>query len=256
MKPLVTKLKPAKGVSTVLHVSLLLAFPLILFILVRLGNFTPLAIMLIGLSKWRMFAVRPRFWPANIRANAVDIMVGLSVLVFMLQTSSASWQFAWALAFAAWQILLKPGSSVLFSALQAAVGFIVGLMAVYIAWGGSPLWVLVLATGVVCFLAARHFFDGFDEPYARLLSYLWGYFGASLMWLLGHMLIVYPQQGYIAQPVLFLTVLGVGLAAAYYLDHFDRFARYVKWQMLVMSGGVVVLLLISLYYEGTQLLVR
>lgn len=256
MKPLVTKLKPARGVSTLLHFSLLFAFPIILFVLVRLENFTPLAFMLIGLSKWRMFAVRPRFWPANIRANAIDIIVGIAVLIFMLKTPSASWQFGWAMAYAAWLIFLKPGSSLIFTSLQAAVGFVAGLMAVYIAWGGAPLYVLVLATGTVCFVAARHFFDSFDEPYARLLSYLWGYFGAALMWLLGHMLIVYPRQGYVAQPVLFLSVLGVGLAASYYLDHFDRFAGYVKRQMLFMSSGIIILLLVSLYYEGSQLLLR
>ncbi len=256
MKPLVAKIKPARGVSTFLHFGLLLGFPVVLFVLVRL-DFIALACILIALSKWRMFAVRPRFWLANIRANAVDIIVALSTLVFMSQTSSASWQFVWAMGYAAWLLFLKPGSTVLYTSLQAAVAFVAGLMAVYIAWGDSPLYVLVLATGTVCFLAARHFFDSFDEQYARLLSYLWGYFGAALTWLLGHMLIVYPREtGYISQPLLLLTVLGVGLAAAYYLDHFDRFAGYIKRQMLFVSGGVVLLLLVSLYYEGGNLLIR
>lgn len=256
MKPLVARIKPVRGVSSLLHFGLLLGFPLILFVLIRL-DFVPLAFILIGLSKWRMFAVRPRFWLVNIRANAIDIIVGLSTLVFMTQTSSASWQFVWALAYAAWLILLKPRSNVLYTSLQAGVGFIVGLMAIYIAWGGTPLSVLVLASGTVCFLAARHFFDSFDEPYARLLSYLWGYFGAALTWLLGHMLVVYPHQtGYVSQPLLFLSVIGVGLAAAYYLDHFDRFGDYIKRQILFVSGGIVVLLIISLYYEGSNLLLR
>jgi hypothetical protein len=256
MKPLVAKIKPVRGVSSLLHYGLLLAFPAILFVLVRL-DFVPLAFVLVALSKWRMFVVRPRFWLANIRANSIDILVGISSLVFMTQTPSASWQFVWALAYAAWLILLKPGSSVLYTSLQAGVGYVAGLMALYIAWGGAPLYTLVLATGMVSFLAARHFFDSFDEPYARLLSYLWGYFGAALVWLLGHMLIVYPRQtGYVAQPLLFLAVVGVGLAAAYYLDHFDRFAGYVKRQILFVSGGIILLLLISLYYEGSNLLLR
>jgi hypothetical protein len=256
MKPLVAKIKPVRGMSSLLHYGLLLAFPVILFILVRL-DFVPLAFILVALSKWRMFAVRPRFWPANMRSNAVDILVGVSALVFMTQTPSASWQFIWAMGYAIWLILIKPRSSVLYTSLQAAVGFVAGLMALHIAWGGAPLYVLVLATGVVCFLAARHFFDSFDEPYARLLSYFWGYFGAALVWLLGHLLIVYPRQtGYIAQPLLFLGVIGVGLAAAYYLDHFDRFAGYVKRQILFVSGGIIVLLLASLYYEGSNLLLR
>jgi hypothetical protein len=256
MKPLVARIKPVRGVSSLLHFGLLLGFPIILFILVRL-DFVPLAFMLVALSKWRMFAVRPRFWPVNIRANAVDILVGLSTLVFMTQTPSALWQFIWALAYAAWQVWLKPRSSILYTSLQAAVGFIAGLTAVYIAWGDRPLYVLVLATGAVCFLSARHFFDSFDEAYARLLSYLWGYFGAALTWLLGHMLVVYPRQtGYVSQPLLFLGVVGLGLATAYYLDHFDRFGGYIKRQILFVSAGIVVLLLISLYYEGGNLLLR
>jgi hypothetical protein len=256
MKPLVAKMKPTRGLSALLHIGLLLAFPLILFVLVRL-DFVPLAFILIGLSKWRMFAVRPRFWPANIRANSIDILVAVSTLVFMVNTGSASWQFVWAVVYAVWLIFLKPGSSVLYTSLQASAGFVLGLLAVYIAWGGAPLYVLVLATGVVCYLAARHFFDSFDEPYARLLSYLWGYFGAALTWVLGHLLVVYPRQtGYISQPLLFLGVIGICLAAAYYLDHFDRLGSDVKRQMFLVSSGIVILLLISLYYEGSNLLIR
>jgi hypothetical protein len=257
MKPLVAKIKPVRGVSTFLHFGLLVIFPIILFVLVRLENFIPLAFILVALSKWRMFAVRPRFWPANIRANAIDIIVGLSVLVFMVQTDSAMWQFIWVLLYAGWLIILKPGSSTLYTSLQAATGFVLGLMAVYIAWGGAPLYTLILATGAICYLAARHFFDSFDEPYARLLSYLWGYFGAALTWLLGHLLIVYPREsGYVSQPLLFLAVIGGVLAAAYYLDHFDRFGAYVKRQMFFVSAGIILLLLISLYYEGGRLLLR
>ena len=256
MKPLVARIKPVKGVSSLLHNGLLFIFPLILFVLVRL-DFVPLAFILVALSKWRMFVVRPRFWLANIRSNAVDIMVGLSTLVYMTQTGSASWQFIWAVVYAAWLILLKPGSSVLYTSLQAGVGFVTGLMALFRAWSGAPLYVLVSAAGLVCFLSARHFFDSFDEPYSRLLSYLWGYFGAALVWILGHLLVVYPgESGYVTQPMLFLIVLGVALASAYYLDHFDRLATYVKRQLLFVGGGIVLLLLVSLYYEGHNLLIR
>lgn len=259
MKPLlakVTKIKPVRGISAVLHFGLLLLFPLFLFILVRL-NFVPLAFIVVGLSKWRMFAVRPRFWLANIRANSIDVIVGASALLFMTQTGSASWQFALAMAYAAWLILLKPGSTVLLTSIQAAVGLIVGLLALYTAWPAAALYWLVFATGGICFLAARHFFDSFDEPYARLLAYLWGYFGAAVMWLLGHVLIVYPPRtGIIAQPLVFLGVIGISLATAYYLDHFDRFASFARRQILFVSSGIVLLLLISLYYEGSNLLLR
>jgi len=256
MKPLVAKIKPANGLSGVLHFGLLLLFPLLLFVFIRL-HFIQLAFILIILSKWRMLVVRPRFWLANVRANAVDIIVGLSTLVFMLQTASAFWQLVWAMVYAAWLLYLKPGSTVFKTSLQAAVGFVFGLLALFIAWGGEASYVLVLATGMVCFLVARHFFDGFDEPYARLLSYLWGYFGAAVLWVLSHLLVVYPHRtGVVTQPMILLVTVGVALATAYYLDHFDRFARFVRREVLFVSGSIVVILLISLYYEGSHLLLR
>lgn len=240
MRPLVAKIKPVKGFSSFLHIGLLLALPLVLFVLVRLQTFVQLAFILIVLSKWRMFAVRPRFWLANVRANSVDLIVGFSALVFMIHTGSAFWQFVWALAYGAWLIFLKPGSDTLKTSMQAGVGFIAGLMAIFLAWSASPLYGLVLATGVLCYLAARHFFDSFDEPYARLLSYLWGYFGAALVWLLGHWLLFY---GAVSQPTVILVALGTGLATLYYLDHFDRLSAQLQRQIVSIMFALMVIVL-------------
>lgn len=237
---MVAKIKPASGISVLLHGALLSIFPLLLFVLVRL-DFIPLAFILVLLSKWRMFAVRPRFWPANIRANAVDIIVGLSVLTFMIESGAFVWQFLWAIAYALWLIVLKPGASVLYTSLQALVALFAGLMAVYLAWDGSASYVLVLATGLLCYLAARHFFDSFDEPYARLLSFLWGYFGAAMVWVLSHWLLFY---GFVAQPTVLLVVLGSGLATLYYLDHFDRLSAVVRRQFIFGMVAVVSLVLV------------
>lgn len=241
MRPLVAKIKPTRGLSSVLHYGLLLAFPAALFVLVRLSPyFVTLAYMLIFLSKWRMLAVRPRFWPANIRANAIDIIVGVSTLVFMTQASGWLPQFIYAALYACWLIFLKPGSNVLYTSLQALIGFFVGLMALYLAWGGESSYVLVFATGLLCYLAARHFFDSFDEPYARLLSFLWGYFGAALVWVLSHWLLFY---GFVAQPTVLLIALGSGLATLYYLDHFERLSSVLRRQFVFFMCAVVVLVI-------------
>src|ERR1017187_6909274 len=97
MKLVMDKLKPARGFSYILHLGLVLLLPLMTLVLVRLqGGFVQLALSLILLSKWRMFAVRPRFWPAIIRANAVDIMVGLSAVLFMANSTSGYLQLLWA----------------------------------------------------------------------------------------------------------------------------------------------------------------
>jgi len=171
------------------------------------------------------------------------MIVGFSALTLMLQTDSALWQAVWAVAYAAWLIAIKPRSSLFMTAIQAAIGFLVGLSALYISWSDGPLIGLVFLTGLVCYLVARHFFDSFEEPYAKMLAYLWGYFGAALTWVLGHWLLFY---GDIAQPTVLLVVVGYGLAALYYLDHFDKLSATIRKQLLfIMVATVVILLSLS-----------
>lgn len=238
MKALLFRLKPTSGFAYLLHLALLVLLPLMVFVLVRL-NFIQLALMIIVLSKWRMFAVRPRFWPANIRANGVDLMVGVAVVVFMAHTSLLG-QFIWAVLYGVWLIVIKPAAGNFMISVQAFIGQLAALMALYLAWAGGPLYGLVLATGLICYLSARHFFDSFDEPYAKLLSYTWGYFGAALTWLLGHWLLFYQV---VSQPALLLTTIGYGLAVLYYLDHNERLSSTLKRQFIFIMLAIVLVVL-------------
>lgn len=240
-KLLVAKLKPASGVSYLLHLSLLVLLPLVVFVLVRTG-FIQLAFIMILLSKWRMFSVRPRFWPAIIRANAVDIIVGVAIVLFMIHADTTWWQLIWAAVYGVWLIYLKPASGIVMTSVQAVIGQLFGLTAIYLAWPSAPLAGLILATGGVCYLAARHFFDSFDEPYAKLLAYLWAYFGAALMWLLGHWLLFYAH-GIVAQPTLILSVLGYGLAMLYYFDHEERLNVTLKKQFVLVIIAILFVIL-------------
>lgn len=243
MEIILRRLKPVKGFSSVFHNSLLAALPLIIFILVRLNEseFTQLALILVVLSKWRMFAVRPRFWLANIRANAVDLMVGLSIVLFMTHSYSALVQFGWAIAYGVWLIYLKPATSSLMISLQAGIGQLCALSALYLVWANGPIYGLTLMTGLICYLAARHFYDAFEEGYSRLLSYLWGYFGAGLAWLLGHWLLFY---GIFAQPTVLLTSIGYGIAAIYYWDHKDKLTKVLRRQFVIVMIAIVLIVLI------------
>lgn len=239
MRPLIDKIKPTAGFSYAIHIILLVFLPLAIFVLVKL-NFVQLAFSLVLLSKWRMVAVKPRFWPSNIRANAIDIIVGLSIVIFMMH-STLPYQILWVMLYVLWLIAIKPAGTLIMVSTQAFIGQLCGLMAIYLAWANGPLYGLTLTTGIVCYFAARHFFDGFDEPYAKLLSYTWGYFGASLAWLLSHWLIYYRL---LSQPALLLSTLGYGLAVLYYLDHNNKLSKSIRRQFITVMVVVVVVVII------------
>lgn len=157
MRAFITKIKPASGFSRLAHIGLNIFLALLVFVLVRI-DFIQLALLVILLSKWRMFAVRPRFWPANIRANAVDIIVSVSLLIFMIHSEGQLPQILWATAYIVWLLVVKPASSALMVSLQAMIGLLFGLTALFLNWGDGALYGLVLSTAMICYLVARHFF--------------------------------------------------------------------------------------------------
>lgn len=234
------KLTPSRGLSQLVHLGFNLLLPILVYLLVR-TNFIQLAFSLILLSKWRMFAVRPRFWLANIRANAIDIIIGLSVLAFMTHTDVLWFQILWTVLWGGWLIFIKPKTTSLWVSLQALIGFAFGLSAIFLVLRQAWLLWLVLSVGLLCYFAAHHFFDSFDEPYTRLLSFTWAYFGAALTWVLGHWLLYY---GVVAQPTLLMVALGVGLGSLYYLDHYDRLAVQLQRQITFIMLAVVIVVLV------------
>jgi hypothetical protein len=249
MRRTAVRIKPANGFAWVVHWGLVAVLPVLLFALVR-WRILPLAFLVIILSKWRMFAVRPRHWPANIRANSIDIIVGLSFVVFMSEAPSQAWQAVWALGYATWLIGIKPRSAMFWITIQAGIGQLLGLMALYIVWGTSSLTLLVVATGGICYLAARHFLSSFDEPLNSLLSHIWAFFGAALTWVLGHWLLYYGT--YLPQPILLLSVLAYGLVALYYLENNDRLSAVIRREIiLIMSVVVLAVILFSNWGDRT-----
>ena len=239
MRSITSKIKPASGFSHFLHIILTALLPALTFILVRL-NFVGLAAAVILLSKWRMLAVKPRHWPANIRANAVDITVGLSLLIFMTHSGSQFVQLMWAVIYGVWLIVIKPRSDTLGVSMQSLIALFVGLTAIFLNWSEASSLALIILTWLVSYSAARHFFTSFDEPLARYLSNSWAYFSAALVWLLSHWLLFY---GPISQPTLLLSVIGFSLAGIYYLDHEDRLSLLLRRQLVFVMLAIIFIVL-------------
>ena len=249
MRALTKKLKPAQGFSHYFHLGLTTFLPAVIFIFVSMG-FAEIAILLILFSKWRMFVVRPRYWIANIAANAVDIIVGLSVVVFMNDSmGSGGIQLAWAAFYGIWLVFIKPGSNTLMVSLQALISQALGLVALYVAWLEAPMLGVVLFTWVIAYLCARHFFTNFEDQYTPLYAHGWGYFAAAMTWILSHWLLFY---GVIPQPALLLTVIGSSLGGMFYLGETERLTPLLRKQfMFIMFAVVLVVLVLSDWGDKT-----
>lgn len=239
MELLTSKIRPTRGFAHAFHLSFIALLPLVIFVLVRIELFG-VALVAILLSKWRMFAVRPHHWMPHIRTNAVDIIVGLSLLVFMSNTVSMSWQIFWVVLYEIWLLVIKPGTSLPMVSLQAVIAQGIGLTSVFLFFEDAPLALYVAIYWFIAYFSARHFLASFDEPHAQIIASQWGFFAAALMWISGHWLLFF---GVVAQPALILSILGYGLGGLYYLHETDRLSRLVRRQITVVMLTLIIVIL-------------
>lgn len=240
VKFLVDKIRPGKGFAHTFHLSFIALLPPIIWGLVRL-DLVSLAVLLLLLSKWRMLAVHPRHWINHIRTNAVDIIVGLSILEFIIQSDAAIFQGFWVLIFEVWLLFIKPGSSNLAVTFQALAAQTLGLTSLFLAFPDGALSFYVLAVWVVCYFSARHFLAIFEERHGSLISSVWAFLAASLMWVLSHWLLFFGQ---VAQPAVLISVIGFGLSGLYYLDQSDRLAMNIKRQILLAMFALIFIIIV------------
>lgn len=151
-----------------------------------------LAYLLILLSKWRVLAVRPRFWWANIKANLLDLLLGLSVVTMLIQSSDVLWlQIVVTGLFALWLVLLKPRSEHTAIVVQAGVAQFMAITALYSVSFDWPSWVVVGCMWIVGYISAQHVLSSFEDTDTTLLALIWGLVTAELGWLAYHWTIAY-----------------------------------------------------------------
>jgi len=238
---------PKGGYSAFLHVVLTAVLPLLIYVLVVIG-FVNLAFAMIILSKWRMFAVKARHWLANFRANAVDIFVGFSAIIFIsLADGQQSVQLLWVILYTAWLLFIKPQSTPLWIGIQALIAQTASLVAVFLIWNDASETGLTVAVWAVTYLSARHFLSAFDEAMARASAYSWAFFCAALTWLSAHWLLFFKS---VSQPALIITVIAYGMAALYYLDHTERLRRGLRRQFVSLMIAAVMFILVFSDWAG------
>jgi hypothetical protein len=222
------------------------------------GSIWP-ALVLVLLSKWRVFAVRSQFWFANIQANSVSAIVSVSYVVFLytLNTMNISdWtifglQILLAVLDACWLLFLKPKSKRKYIVAQAAVAMFAGVTTIYILSYNWIASVAVLAIWLVGYSTARHVLNSYDdEDHVVLLSLIWGLVMAELGWLAYHWTIAYqlPIVNGVLLPQISIITLCMSVVA---YKSYDSYYHNQKIRMsdillpLIFTVGIIIVLVFA-----------
>ncbi|MDO4978643.1 MAG: hypothetical protein Q4E47_00620 [Candidatus Saccharibacteria bacterium] len=204
--------------SSVLHVFFNLALGVLSIAVTYLTKSWYLGIILVLISKWRMFLVRPRYWVLNLKSNLVDLIVGIS---FVLITYCSGDSFLpihviLAVLYCAWLIFLKPRSSTVATALQALTAMYLGTTCATLIFANADAIFLTASCAVVAFASARHVLVQSDDTDFSIIPLTAALVAAEISWLSQSWLIVYsfPTLGIIV-PQLSLVMLIAAVAFGY-----------------------------------------
>lgn len=250
-------------VYTILNITLAVA----ILVIVRYTDAVWFAIVLVILSKWRVFAVRPRFWWANLRSNMVDFIVSASVVTHMYiinvsampDASKLLLMIGLTLGYIGWLLYIKPRSRRVYVAAQAGIAVFLGVSALFSVSFDWPASVVVAVTWLIGYSAARHILGSYDdETHALFLGLAWGLVIAEIGWVSYHWVIAYPLPGaqslMVPQAALVITLVSF-LAYKVY----DSFYHHAKVRMndillpLLFTVSVLIVLLLIFNRVGTAI---
>lgn len=248
--------------SESLHVALNIALAAALFGLVTTGS-VALAFVLVLVSKWRILAVRMRYWWANILANTVDLTVSMStvILLYLAGTSELyglTLQLVIAVLYAVWLIVLKPRSTQKWIVIQACVGLIAGSWAIFAVSYLVPVAAVVLAMYVVAYAAARHVLISREEDQPSLLAMVFGFFIAEIAWVSYHWTVAYGVDGLgdfkLPQATIIVGLVGFLIYRLYTLYVSGASLRNVETIVPSVFVATVVLVLTIFFSAGAGII--
>lgn len=185
------------ALSAVAHVALNLGLAVALTALTLVSGSWVLGVMLVLLSKWRVVAVRPRYWWLNIKSSLVDLIVGVG-LVLLVYYAGAEFNVGHViltLVYAVWLVVIKPKSTAVMAKTQALFAVFFGVAAATLSAANLDPMVLVIASFVIGYGAARHVLMHGEDHDFSLITFTMGLLMAEVSWVLYHWMIVYSLDG-------------------------------------------------------------
>lgn len=250
--------------SEVVYIALNIGIAVLLMITIRTTGSFLLAFAIVLVGKWRIFAVRPRFWFANIQANLVSIIVSISfvVLLYVASLGGASStqvlvvQSVLVILDILWSLFLKSQSKRVFIVAQAGIALFVGVTSIFYLsynWIASVAVILVWSVG---YATARHVLGSYDdESHTEFLSLVWGLLLAEISWLAYHWTIAYhiPFVPNMLLPQVSIVVICVGFLT---YKSYDSFYHHQKVRMndifLPLIFTVAIVGVLVLFFNGVS----
>ncbi len=185
--------KSRNALSSFLHVLLNLLLAIVSIGSTIITGSWIIGIILVIISKWRIFAVNHRYWLLNLRSSLVDFIVGISfvLLAYAAGTTLLPVHFVLMIGYSVWLILIKPRSSATFTIIQAISAILLGATTASIFAAISDSSILVISCFIIGFAASHHVLIQNDEHEATFISLVCGLVFAEIAWLSYSWLIFY-----------------------------------------------------------------
>ena len=250
--------------SEVVYITLNVALAIGLMLIVRTTNSLLPAFGLVLLSRWRVLAVRPRYWFANIQGDLVSLIVSVSFVVFLYSFNIADIgdfsrfisQGLLVALYILWLIYLKPKSKRRYVALQAGTALFTGVTAIFTMGYGWDSSLIILTIWLVGYATARHVLNTYDEEtHVLQLSLVWGLVLAEIGWLAYHWTIAYriPIMGQLLLPQVSIIMLSLGFLAYKAYNLYFHFQKIRLGDIFLPLTFVVNIFIVLIFWFNSPL---
>jgi len=185
--------KGRNALSTLIHIFLNIALAIASTALTVISGNWVFGVLLVLLSKWRIVAVRPRYWWTNLKANLVDLTVGISLalLVYMAGSELNIWHIILTIIYGVWLVIIKPRSETMMTEVQAMFAVFFGSFAATLISSQFDPIIGTVICGIIGYGASRHVLMQSDDHDITFTTFICGLLMGEMSWIFYHWSIVY-----------------------------------------------------------------
>ncbi len=197
--------------SSAVHIFLNILLGIMAVLVTVFSGSPALGIVLVVMSKWRVFAVRSRYLWLNIKSNLVDLIVGISIVLiaYYAGNSLLPVHFVLMAIYVIWLLVIKPMSTETANLTQSLIAVFLGISAETVMTANLDASVSTILAFLVGYAASRHVLAQTNSKDFTLTTLVCGLVFAEVAWLCHSWAIVYTfgETGIrIPQAAIILTI--------------------------------------------------